>query len=132
MKQLLLVILFPSFLFAQEEWEHVATSSNKDTYSIRNTIKQRNSDNIVFWVKVQKPDKIEKTESGSIFKGGDYVITKYEADCDKQTLRTIVGVVYDKNGAVKLNIPEKYLAETVIIDSVGETFLNAACRKIFN
>lgn len=60
MKQLLLVILFPSFLFAQEEWEHVATSSNKDTYSIRNTIKQRNSDNIVFWVKVQKPDKIEK------------------------------------------------------------------------
>jgi len=36
------------------------------------------------------------------------------------------------SGVVKLNIPEKYLAEAVIIDSVGETFLNAACKKIFD
>lgn len=84
----------------------------------------------MFWVKVQKPDKIEKLESNTIFKGGEYVLTKYEADCDKQTLRTLVGVVYDKNGIVKLNIPEKYLAESVIIDSVGETFLNATCKKV--
>lgn len=132
MKHLLFLLLFPASLFAQEEWEHVATSSNMDTFSIRNAVKQRSSENIMFWVKTQKPEKIEKQESGSIFKGGDYVITKYEADCDKQTLRTIIGVVYDKKGVVKLNIPEKYLAEAVIIDTVGETFLNAACKKIFD
>ncbi len=127
-KLLLLLLFFPTVGFAQEDWEHVGTSTKQDEFYIRRVAKKDNHGKITFWIKMQKPEKIEKSEA-SVFKSGDYSVTKYEGNCSEMTLRILGGVLYSKKGDSKVTLEENYDSDIVMPDSIAETLLDAACKK---
>jgi len=130
MKKLLVLFLFsPAVLLAQEDWEHVATSTKQDEFYLRKVAKKDDHGKITFWIKMQKPEKIEKSEA-SAFKSGDYSVTKYEGNCSEMTLRILGGALYNRKGDSKVTLFENYNSDVAIPDSIAETFLDAACKKI--
>lgn len=128
-KLLLLLLLSPTFAFAQEDWEYVGTSTKQDEFYIRRVAKKDNYGKITFWIKMQKPEKIEKSES-SVYKSGDYSVTKYEGNCSEMTLRILGGILYNKKGDSKVTLVENYDSDIAMPDSIAETFLDVACKKI--
>jgi len=130
MKKITSLLLFlPIVAVAQTDWEHVGTSTKQDKFYLRNVTQKDDSKKINFWIKMQRPDKIEKDDTTS-FKAGDYTITKYEGNCSEMTYRTLGGAVYDRKGNSKTVLKEAYISNVVIPDSIAETFLQAACSKI--
>lgn len=130
MKNLLLLLFLPSIFFAQSDWEYVGESSSKDLFYFKDVEKKSYSDKITFWVKIQKPVTIVKTKKGSIKKAGNYIISKWEADCKEETIETKIYAVYNTNGSVKETSTGPFSPEPVLPDSIGESVFLTACNRL--
>lgn len=131
MKKLLFILLVcPVFSFAQEEWEHVGTSSNDTKYYIRDVSLKTNSDIIRLWVKAVQSDKSIKRDNNQ--KPGDYTLSKWEIDCDEETTLTKIMVFYNREGELKNSSTGPFEESPVIPDTMGEKVLKYACNKFSN
>lgn len=131
MNKILFFILFlPTFIFAQSEWEHIATTVREDNYFIKNITKIDDYGKFSVWVKIQKSDKKEFFKGEKYFKPLDRVISKWDMDCKAKTTKTQTMVVYDSNGKTKESSNGPFQESFIIPDSIAEKVLIVACSKI--
>lgn len=131
-KKLFILLLYPVFSFAQEDWEYVGSSTDESSFYIKNIQKQDYGNRVEFWNKVILPNKVVKTKKGSITKKGDQYLTKYEADCRNKSMKKIMIVLYDGKGETKDTDTGPFFYEPVIPDSMGESLLLSACSILMN
>lgn len=126
-KLLFIVLLCPVFSFAQEEWEFVGSSTNQDQYFIRDVSEKTNSTKIKFWVKSVKSEKSIKKSKGE--KPGDYSVSKWEGDCDEETILTKIMVFYNSDGEIINSSDGPFKESPTIPDTMGDKVLKTACSK---
>lgn len=131
-KLIFLLLLLPGVAFAQSDWEYATESSGNEVYYIKDVEKKAYGNKITFWIKKQNADKIVKTKKGSLRKAGDLVLAKWEGDCTEKTIETKMIVIYDNKGNSKGSDSGPFFAEPVVPDSIGESMLNLACKKIYS
>lgn len=128
-KYLLILFLFPAFVFAQEEWKYVGINQSQVKYYIKNVVKKDNG-KLTVWVKMVLSTDIRNFNKNSFYQPGEFIVEKWKIDCIEGKLIQMVAVTYDKLGKVRNNDIGPFEEQIVIPDSIAEGVVIDSCKKI--